>query len=105
MRGTASVGHSIYGLIFKGFPVKTQSDFYATWRITGSGYPSISVIGPSGPVSITDLMTFGPEARGASSYSRPGDEFAAAFAFPQPGCWRISFTRTDMTGDIWLLVT
>jgi len=49
-------------------------------------------------VELTGVIVHG------STWQRPGDEWGSSFRFDAPGCWQIHATRSDVNGDLWLLV-
>ena len=84
-----------------GVPPRAGEELKIVWRMTGEGPLKVVVTAPDGGKK---PLTFGPEAHGASSYDRPGDEWGTGFRFTIPGCWHIRLIRSDNVGDVWLNV-
>ena len=42
------------------------------------------------------------EYHGGSNWQRPGQEWGTGFNFPTPGCWTITVSRGETTGEISL---
>jgi hypothetical protein len=82
-------------------PPRVGDELKIVWRMTGTGPLHVVVTAPDGT---TKPLVFGPDAHGASSYDRPGDEWGTGFRFTSPGCWHLELTRTDNAGDAWLEV-
>lgn len=101
VQGTAGGGHTIWGLILGPLPVQPGSRTKVIVRMTGRGAPAVYADGPDGRRIAPDL---GPEGRAGSSWNRPGDEWAAFFTFPTPGCWNIRVARAALLGTVPLRV-
>ena len=102
VRGTAGTAQ-LYGLLFleQPLPVRVGDELKVVWRMTGTGPLAATATAPDGSAA---PLAWGPEPHGGSSYDRPGDEWGVGYRFTQPGCWRLSFTRADSAGDVWLQV-
>jgi hypothetical protein len=70
------------------------------WRMRGSGDAAFTAIAPNGVRVAPAAVQF----HGGSSWTRPGDEWGTEFVFSQPGCWQLHAQRSDVAGDLWLLV-
>jgi hypothetical protein len=70
------------------------------WRMRGSGDAGYTAIAPNGAHVPPATVQF----HGGSSWTRPGDEWGTEFVFPQPGCWQLHAQRSDVAGDLWLLI-
>jgi hypothetical protein len=68
--------------------------------MTGVGGLDAGSISPSGkPVALTWL-----EVHRGSNYDRPGDEWGTGYLFNEPGCWHLTFKRSNSEADVWLTV-
>jgi hypothetical protein len=90
---------SIWGLALGEVPPRAREELKIVWRMTGSGPLRVTVTAPDGEHR---PLVFGPEAHGASSYQRPGDEWGTGVQFGSRGCWHIHLARTGTSGDVWL---
>ena len=75
----------------------TGRNIKIVWRMTGSGDPTFTLIGPDG--SQAGVPRGSPHA---SNWQRPGDEWGSIFFFSQPGCWRIHVERGEASADLWV---
>jgi hypothetical protein len=105
VRGTSSTAE-LWALILEGTFAEQQSavlsnatgrNIKIVWRMTGSGDPTFSLIGPDG--SQTGVPHSVPHG---SNWQRPGDEWGSIFFFRQPGCWHIHVERGEASADLWL---
>ena len=72
------------------------------WRITGTGKQfDIKARHEDGTII---HPIWGPEYHGSSNWERPGDEWGTGFNFPKPGCWTLTVTLGETTGEIRLEV-
>jgi hypothetical protein len=85
-------------LPFKSLPFIAGQEVKIAWRMTGSGPPRFTVIGPSGEDA--DVLQWGPEGHIDSTWKRPGDEWGTGFRFTHVGCWRITVRRDNAAGSI-----
>lgn len=67
------------------------------WRMTGSGDPAFTLIGPDGSQAQVPRG-----AAHASNWQRPGDEWGSIFFFSDAGCWRIHVERGEASADLWI---
>jgi len=67
------------------------------WRITGSGAPHAALSDPRGRAS---KLTFGPEAHRTSTFRHPGTEYGTGFTPTEPGCWRLTMRRGEVTASL-----
>ena len=95
----AAVGGQLHGLLLG--DVKVGAETKIVWRMTGTGTFSAGYYSPTGTV---ESFTFGPAFHPTSSYHRAGDEWGLGYRWTAPGCWHLTFARTDVTADVWLLV-
>jgi hypothetical protein len=75
------------------WPPRADSELKIVWRVTGRGDLAVTAERPDGS---TGSLTFGPQAYGASNFSRPGDEWGTGFRFDVLGCWHIEVRRGDV---------
>src|ERR1700730_13450156 len=101
VRGTASTGVEIWGLILGPLPLRVGTDTKVVIRMTGGGEPVIYSDGPSGLQVAPDQ---GPRVHAGSSWNRPGDEWGTFFTWPSAGCWNIRVLRSPGWGYIPLAV-
>ena len=106
-RGTSETAE-LWALILEGTFAEPQSAVLSkatgrrikiVWRMTGSGDPAFTLIGPDG--SRAGVPHSGPHG---SNWQRPGDEWGSSFTFPQPGCWRIHVERGLSSADLWIVL-
>ena len=71
------------------------------WRMGGSGDLSLVAVAPNGSRLTPDWLE--PHT-GASSWTRPGNEWGSGFTFTRSGCWNIHATRQGASGDVWVVV-
>ena len=99
-----SVNGQVWGLALGPghVPPRPGEELKIVWRMTGAGPLHVVFTAPDGRVQ---PLVFGPERHvGGSTYHRPGDEWGTGFHFSVRGCWRIHLSRTDTSGDVWLVV-
>jgi hypothetical protein len=92
---------SLWILILGDEPVRKLQETKIVWRMTGQGPLNVEAIDSHGREA---TLTAGPDAHGASSWNRPGDEWGTGIIFPEAGCWRLHGRRTTGSGDIHLSV-
>ena len=68
LRGQAT-GATLWALPFKPLPFIAGEEVKIAWRMTGSGPPRFTVIGPSGEDA--DVLQWGPEGHIDSTWKRP----------------------------------
>lgn len=78
-----------------------NEDEKIVWRITGEGDEFYSQAQNENGTIIKPIWT---EYHGGSNWQRPGQEWGTGFNFPEPGCWKITVTRGETTGEIALEV-
>jgi hypothetical protein len=71
------------------------------WRMTGSGPLRAAEYDPDGR---RVRLAWGPEPHGGSTYHRPGDEWGVGYRFREAGCYRLTFTRTTGSAEVWLRI-
>ena len=107
-RGVATSG-DLWALFFVGFISERTAVLSSSvlgqrtkivWRMLGSGDAAFTAIAPNGARVAPATVQF----HEASSWTRPGDEWGTEFVFSQPGCWQLHAQRSDVSGDVWLLV-
>ncbi len=98
VRGTAK-GAELWGLLFE--PLSAGKDIKIVWRMSGTGDLGVAATGPHGQVV---QPAWGPEYHGSSNWDRPGMEWGTGFVFDEKGCWNLHLSRTDTSGDVWLLI-
>lgn len=70
-------------------------------RITGSGPLHVWEDGPDGLQVVSPKL----QAHSSSDWNRPGDEWGGNLWFPVTGCWTVQAQRTNVNGEISLLVS
>lgn len=98
MQGTATHKAQLWALLFQ--PMVAKQELKIVWRMTGNGDMQIVALGPRGEVVKPKWMTY----HGSSNWARPGAEWGTGFILPETGCWDFRASRTDATGDVWMLV-
>lgn len=98
VQGTASKNHQLWALLFQ--PMVARQELKIVWRMTGNGDMQIVALGPRGETVKPRWMTY----HGSSNWARPGAEWGTGFILPEGGCWDFRASRTDATGDVWMLV-
>jgi hypothetical protein len=83
-------------------PPRVGDRLKIVWRMTGHGDVRVTTTRPDGT---TARLTFGPDPHGASTYTRPGDEWGTGFHFDEAGCWTIHLARADTSGSVWLEIS
>ncbi|MBD7994202.1 hypothetical protein H9639_02695 [Arthrobacter sp. Sa2CUA1] len=58
----------------------------------------------AGPLAEADALDWGPRLHYDSNYDRPGDEYGSGVVFDAPGCWTVTFTRTDGSASVQIQV-
>ena len=76
-----------------------NEDLKIVWRITGLGEFHAEAQNENGKVI---LPIWGPEFHVSSTWERPGEEWGTGFNFSEPGCWTITVTSGETTGEISL---
>ena len=79
----------------------TNEDEKIVWRITGEGDEFHAQAQSEDGTNWAPIWT---EYHGGSNWHRPGQEWGTGFNFPKPGCWKITVTRGETTGEIALEV-
>jgi hypothetical protein len=99
IQGTMKSEGQVWALLFFDTAYANE-DKKIVWRITGSGEEfHAQAQNENGKVI---LPIWGPDYHGGSSWERPGQEWGTGFNFPEPGCWTITVTRGETTGEIVL---
>lgn len=82
-------------------PIRSGQALEVWWRIGGRGELKLVLIGPNAREENVEGAVPDP----TMNWDRPGDEWRSTIVFPQPGCWRISATRGNVHGDVWLSIS
>ena len=99
IQGTMRSEGQLWALLFFD-TAHANEDKKIVWRITGSGEEfHAEAQNENGKVI---LPIWGPDYHGSSTWKRPGQEWGTGFNFPEPGCWTITVTRGETTGEISL---
>ena len=77
----------------------TNEDEKIVWRITGEGDEFHAQAQTDDGTILAPIWT---DYHGGSNWQRPGQEWGTGFNFPKPGCWKITITRGETTGEIAL---
>jgi len=77
-----------------------NEDLKIVWRITGTSLPFTARAQHEDGEII--LPIWGPEFHVSSTWERPGQEWGTGFNFSEPGCWTITVTSGETTGEITL---
>lgn len=102
IEGSSEDGLTLFGLIQASeFLIASDAVKKVVWRVSGSGEPTVKLVGPDGEVS---GPSWGPEYHPSSNYDRPGNEYGSGLILDKPGCWHIEVTRNSETASVWLLV-
>lgn len=80
---------------------RTNEDQKIVWRITGECDQFHAQAQSEDGILLTPIWA---EYHGGSNWQRPGQEWGTGFNFPEPGCWKITVTRGETTGEIALEV-
>jgi hypothetical protein len=97
IRGNMKSEGEMWALLFFD-TAHANEDEKIVWRITGTG-AEFHVQAQSEDDTIIPPI-WGPEYHGGSNWERPGAEWGTGFNFPKPGCWKITVTRGETTGEI-----
>ena len=101
IHGAAGAGASLWAKVVSPRPIPSGRDLAILWRIPGSSALQLVAVGPGGtrvhPTQVAPTT--------APGWDRPGDALTSALLFPAAGCWRISATRGQVHGDVWLQVS
>jgi len=76
-----------------------NEDEKIVWRITGEGDDFHAQAQSEDGTILAPIWT---EYHGGSNWHRPGQEWGTGFNFPKPGCWKITISRGETTGEIAL---
>ena len=98
VQGTASNNQQLWALLFQ--PMVAKQELKIVWRMTGNGDMQIVALGPRGETIKPKWMQY----HGSSNWARPGADWGTGFILPEGGCWDFHASRTDTTGDVWMLV-
>ncbi len=96
-------GASLWGLLMFPhlLPARVGDQEKIVWRMTGSGVPRMTAIGPDGRAR---RLAWGPTFHTGSNWNKPGDEWGAGYLFTVPGCWNLRAVRGRASADVWLRV-
>jgi hypothetical protein len=96
-------GASLWGLLMfpHPLPARVGDQEKIVWRMTGSGVPQMTAIGPDGTIH---RLAWGPAYHTSSNWNKPGDEWGAGYVFNVAGCWDLRASRGAATADVWLRV-
>jgi hypothetical protein len=81
-------------------PLRSGQSIRAWWHVAGSHELELVLVGSDREIPVGDAR---PDP--TLPWNRPGDQWLSTVNFPQPGCWRISVTRGDAHGDVWVQVS
>jgi hypothetical protein len=87
------------------FPPQAGIEDKILWRLEGpgaSGAPTFALVGPA---SQTGRLNWGPVLHSSSTWHRPGLEFGTGLLFPAAGCWDVHVTVSQLTGDVYVVVS
>lgn len=93
-------GVEVWGLFEGPDGLRSGQDIRTWWRIDGSRELDLVLIG-----SDREIEVEGERPDPTLAWSRPGDQWVSSITFPRPGCWRISVTRGESHGDVWVQVS
>jgi hypothetical protein len=100
IQGTMKSEGEMWALLFFE-TAHTNEDEKIVWRITGEGDEFHTQAQSEDGTLRTPVWA---EYHGGSNWQRPGQEWGTGFNFPEPGCWKITVTRGETTGEIALEV-
>ncbi len=100
IQATTKSAVEIWALLFFD-QTQARQDAKIVWRVTGTGQLTVQAQQEDGTII---QPIWGPEYHGGSNWDRPGDEWGTGFNFPEPGCWTLTVTRGEATGEIRLEV-
>jgi hypothetical protein len=98
IQGTMKSAGELWALLFFD-KARANKEAKIVWRITGTGQFDIFAQHEDGTII---HPIWGPEFHGSSNWERPGDEWGTGFNFPKPGCWTLTVTLGETTGEIRL---
>ncbi|HZO71412.1 MAG TPA: hypothetical protein VFB60_04365 [Ktedonobacteraceae bacterium] len=98
VRGTTNAKTELWALLFNA--MNAGQELKIVWRMTGNGDIQAVAQGPHGQTVQPKWVSF----HSGSNWNRPGPEWGTGFVLPEPGCWDFHVSRTDASGDVWLLV-
>jgi hypothetical protein len=90
----------VWALFESAEPLRSGQAIRAWWRVAGSHALELVLVGADGEIPVENAR---PDP--TLPWKRPGDQWVSTVTFPQPGCWRISVTRGDAHGDVWVRVS
>lgn len=93
---------SSWALVFGPLPPPAGKDVKIVWRMTGSGAFAFRATDDDG--NVAPLLGQQPHGFSGSNWIHPGYEVGTGFNFPHSGCWDVHVARSDVDGDLWLLV-
>jgi hypothetical protein len=100
IHGAASEGASVWAKVLASRPFPSGRDLAILWRMPGSSALRLVAVGPGGarvgPSKVVPTT--------APSWDRPGDAWSSVLRFPAAGCWRISASRGQSYGDVWIQI-
>jgi hypothetical protein len=101
IKATMKSAGEIWALLFFD-KAQAKKEEKIVWRITGTG-KQFDIRAQHEDGTIIHPI-WGPEYHGSSNWERPGDEWGTGFNFPKPGCWTLTVTLGETTGEIRLEV-
>ena len=96
----ATLQGEIWALFASRAPLRAGQELIVWWHIPGTSALQIVLVGAGDREVLIEDARPDPTLE----WDRPGDQWVSTIAFPQPGCWRISATRGETHGDIWVRV-
>jgi hypothetical protein len=101
IQGTMKSPGELWALLFFD-KVQANQEVKIVWRIMGTG-GQFEIVAQHEDGTIIHPI-WGPEFHDSSNWDRPGDEWGTGFNFPKPGCWTLTVTLGDTSGEIRLEV-
>jgi hypothetical protein len=98
----AATGGEVWALFQDTSELRSGREITVWWRIGGRRGLDLVLLGSG------DREVAAPDPRPDPTlgWARPGDQWVGTITFPQPGCWRISATRSGAVhGDVWVQVS
>jgi hypothetical protein len=98
----ASIGGDVWALFQDASELRSGREITVWWRIGGRSGLDLVLLGTGG----REVPAPDPRPDPTLGWARPGDQWVGTITFPQPGCWRISATRSSgVHGDVWVQVS
>ena len=97
-----ATGGSLWALVFADAPFVAARQVKIAWRMTGVGPLMLSATNLNRAATVGPFNS--PDAHSSSSWNRPGGEWGSVWVFPSAGCWRITATRENVSGNVTFMV-